>query len=165
MASKLRRFGWIAFGLMWIPFAGIFIGMMRLPEGSYDWIELPMLARISIVATGALMAISMLSLFGSPLLSWYSNSSLRRNGRRGEAVILDLKETGTTVNNSYLVHFDLEVHPMGGPPYVASTEQLVNRLDIPQFQPGTTVPVRYDSKRKTVALDFSGSDLERGQVS
>ncbi len=159
MAVKLRKFGWIAFGLMWVPFIGIFVGMMSLPEGSYDWVELPIIARVSIIATGSLMAVSMISLFGSPLMSWFSNSSLRKNGRQGEATILDLQETGTTVNNSYLVHFEVEVHPMGGPPFTASTEQLVNRLDIPQFQPGTRVPVRYDSKTKQVALDLSATRL------
>lgn len=161
MPSKLRRFGWIAFGLMWIPFIGIFVGMMSLPEGSYDWVELPMIARVSILATGSLMAVSMLALIGSPLLSFFSNNSLRKNGRKGEATILDLQETGTTVNNSYLVHFELEVHPMGGPPFTASTEQLVNRLEIPQFQPGTRVPVRYDSKTKEVALDLSAERLRQ----
>ncbi|MGA9531790.1 MAG: hypothetical protein WBR18_03660 [Anaerolineales bacterium] len=165
MASRLRRFGWIAFGLMWIPFIGIFIGMLGMPDGSYDWVELPMLARTSLIATGTLMAVSMLLIFGSPLLSWRSNSLLRKNGRKGEGIILDLQETGTTVNNSYLVHIELEVHPMGEPSFVASTERLINRLNIPQLQPGTRVPVRYDSKSKTVALDLPPGSLSQGQPS
>jgi hypothetical protein len=148
---------------MWIPFAGIFLGMMGMPEGSYSWVELPSLARISIVATGVLMAVSTVSLIGSPLMSWRSNSSLWRNGRKGEGVILDIKDTGTTVNNSYMVHFDVEVHPMGGPPFVASTEQLINRLYVPQLQPGTRVPVRYDAKNKRVALDLTRAAADHSQ--
>jgi hypothetical protein len=154
MASKLRRFGWLVFALMWIPFIGIFVGMMGMPSGSYSWAELPPLARASMISTGVLMGLSMVTLLGSPLVSWRSNASLRKNGREGEAVILDLQETGTTVNNSYLVHFELEVHPMGAPVFTAASEQLINRLDIPRFQPGTRVPVVYDPKTKRVALDL-----------
>ncbi len=39
---------------------------------------------------------------------------------------------------------DVEVHPMGRPPYVASQTTLLSELHVPSLQPGATVQVRID---------------------
>lgn len=152
MSSLMRRFGWLAFTLMWIPFIGIFLGMLGMPEGSYAWTELPILARYSMLATGALFALSMLGLIGAPLLSFVGNQRVLRGGELGEAEILDLHETGTTINEHPLVGFKLRVHPLSGAPFEAETERVVPRLQVPRVQPGARVQVRYDPKSKKVAI-------------
>ncbi len=78
-----------------------------------------------------------------------------RIGKPATAVIVRLIDTGTTINNDPVVEFVLSVTPPDGNPYEAHTKALVSRLDIPAFQPGRVVPVKYDPQMPTrVALDM-----------
>ena len=77
------------------------------------------------------------------------------NGRPGTARIARLIDTGTTINQDPVVEFVLEVHPQEGEVYEARTQALISRLEIPQVQPGRTVPVKVDPEdRRRVALDL-----------
>lgn len=149
-----RRLGWILFGLMWIPFAGIFVAMIGFPSGSYSWDELPQLMQVSLIGTGVFFCLSMLALFGTLPLAWLGNRRVLRAGERAEAVILDIWDTGMTVNQSPVVGFQLRVEPITGMPFEATTERLISRLQVHEFQPGARVPVRYDKKSKAVVLDL-----------
>jgi hypothetical protein len=156
MNSRLiRRVGWLFFGLMWVPFMGIFVGMIGFPEGSYSWQQLPLITRYSLLGTGICFAVSMLALMGAPLLSFLDNRQVLNHGQRGEAVIVDMWDTGTTINENPVVGFKLQVEPISGAPFEAETERLVPRLMVSQIQPGTRVPIRYDPRTKDVALDLS----------
>jgi hypothetical protein len=148
----LTRLGWLLFVLGWIPFAGIFIGMIGFPEGSYSWIELPRLMRYSMIATFVTFGFAMLILFGSPILSWWTNRRVRREGQRASAKVLQVWETGTTINDNPVVGLRLEVHPIAGAPFVAETQQLITRLRAQEYKVGMTVNVRYDPESKNVAL-------------
>jgi hypothetical protein len=148
----LTRLGWTLFALGWIPFAGIFIGLIGFPEGSYNWAEVPTLTRYSIIATVITFGFSMLTLLGSPLLSWWTNRRVMKSGQNAEAEVLDTWDTGTTINNNPLVGFRLEVHPGTGSSFTAETEKLISRLQLHKFQPGAKVKVRYDPESKEVAL-------------
>lgn len=150
--SLLQRLGWLLFALGWIPFAGIFIGMIGFPEGSYAWSELPTLMRYSLIATGIFFGSAMLMLFGSPLLSWWTNRRVRREGQTADAEVLKVWDTGTTVNNNPIVGLQLEVHPIAGAPFVADTQQLISRLRVHEYKPGKKVKVRYDPETKDVAI-------------
>jgi hypothetical protein len=60
-----------------------------------------------------------------------------------------------TVNDDPVAWLDLQVHPTDGEPFTARTKCLIPRLDVPQFQPGRTVPVRYDANNhQRVAVDM-----------
>ena len=61
----LRRAGWLAFTMMWIPFGLLMVAMMKLPSGSYAWAELPEAVRASILGVAGFGAMAMLLLFGS----------------------------------------------------------------------------------------------------
>lgn len=82
---------------------------------------------------------------------------LQRDGLSAEATILEIRETGWTVNNIYpVVRLKLQVRPPGGQPYEAEVQTLIGRLDVPQVQPGAVVAVRYDPRDASrVALDHS----------
>lgn len=70
---------------------------------------------------------------------------LQKTGSPAEATILEVAETGMTVNRIYpVVKLKLEVRPPAGQPYQAELQTIINRLDIPQFQPGAVLAVRYD---------------------
>ncbi|MDF1501281.1 MAG: hypothetical protein P1P76_12510 [Anaerolineales bacterium] len=148
----LLRVGWLLFALGWIPFTGIFIGLIGFPEGSYDWAELPTLTRYSMIATGITFGFAMLSIFSSPLLSWLTNRRVLKEGQVADAKVLEMWDTGTTINENPMVGFRLEVHPISGAPFTADTERLVSRLRAHAIQPGTMVKVRYDPESKEVAL-------------
>jgi len=65
-------------------------------------------------------------------------------GRPATGTITRLIDTGTTINNDPVVEFVVRVVPEGGEAYEAHTKALVSRLDVPAFQPGRVVPVKYD---------------------
>lgn len=80
---------------------------------------------------------------------------IRRSGEFAEALVLDIWDTGITVNENPVVAFRLEVRPREGAPYEVETRGLVSRLHIPQVQPGATLPVavdRLDPKKVALAM-------------
>lgn len=81
LPKQMRKFGWMAFGLMWIPFATMMFSMLSLPDGSYDWVEFPLVTRYSIVIGGALAAAAMVGLVGATVASAVTNRAVLANGR------------------------------------------------------------------------------------
>jgi hypothetical protein len=71
------------------------------------------------------------------------------NGRHGTATIIDIRRTGTFVNEDPEVEMDLEVSVDGMRPYPATHRQVVARVAAPQFHPGATVPVKVDPLEPT----------------
>jgi len=79
---------------------------------------------------------------------------LQKTGEAAQAKILQIWDTGMTENQNPIIGILLEVHPTNGEPYQAKTKCMISRLDIPQFQPGAVVPVRFDPKEPTrVSVD------------
>ena len=76
-------------------------------------------------------------------------------GKPASATITAISDTGITINNDPVVAFDLEVHPGQGAPFMAKTQALISRLDVPQVQPGRVVPVKFDPRQPSrVAIDL-----------
>jgi hypothetical protein len=69
---------------------------------------------------------------------------IRSVGRRADAVVLDVSDTGMTLNDNPVVALRLEVRRGDGTSYEATTRALVSRIDIPQVQPGATLAVAVD---------------------
>jgi hypothetical protein len=75
-------------------------------------------------------------------------------GLPAQAVILsiemgDRKLTYRGVDERWLVVLELEVQPSDGPAFEAKAEHYVPILEIPRFQPGEIVDVRYDPQDKS----------------
>jgi hypothetical protein len=80
---------------------------------------------------------------------------IRRVGERADAEIVDIWDTGITLNNNPVVGFKLLVRPENSGSYEARTEGLVSRLHIPRIQPGAVIQVAIDPEdRSRVALDI-----------
>lgn len=87
-------------------------------------------------------------------------SQIKRNrllsrGERAQATLLEISETGVTVQENYgLAKLRLSVQPAdGSEPYEATTKSLINRFEIPSYQPGVVLEVVVDPKnRKKVAV-------------
>ena len=94
----------------------------------------------------------MLGLFGAPIYNSIRNHRIVKEGLEAEATVLDLWDTGTTVNQNPIVGLRLEVHPAAGRVFTAETERLVSRVDLPKVQPGKKVQVKYDPDNETAAL-------------
>lgn len=83
------------------------------------------------------------------------SKELQQSGIAAEAAIVRIWDTGITVNDDPVIGMEVEVYPAEGEPWRATIpKSLISRLDIPQFQPGQTVHVRFDPQdRSRVGLD------------
>ena len=80
---------------------------------------------------------------------------LHTTGTLAQAKILDIADTGWTVNDNPVILFTLEVYPERKEPYHAQTRIMISRVHVPQFQPGAVVPIRIDPKNPNrVSLDI-----------
>ncbi len=78
---------------------------------------------------------------------------LLANGVQATAKIIDISDTGVTVNQNPMVKLLLEVQPADGKAFQTQVKTIISRLDIPQIQPGTEVPVVYNpANTKEVAI-------------
>jgi hypothetical protein len=67
---------------------------------------------------------------------------LMATGLVGQATIDAVNDSGVTVNENPQIELALTVTVPGRDPYQASLTQVVSRIAIAGFQPGSTVPVR-----------------------
>jgi hypothetical protein len=82
--------------------------------------------------------------------------ALQRVGVPARAEILSIAESGLTVNDNPVVVLEVEVRPTDRPAYRATIKRtLISRLEVPQFQPGSIIPVRFDPRDPSqVAFDI-----------
>ena len=67
---------------------------------------------------------------------------LMTTGLVGQATIDAVNDTGVTINENPQIELALTVTVPGRDPYKASLTQVISRIAIAGFQPGSTVPVR-----------------------
>jgi hypothetical protein len=80
---------------------------------------------------------------------------LVKRGVRTQATVLAIGETGWTMQGNYpLVKLQLSVQrPGGGDPYEVTVKTLINRFEIPAYQPGAVLEVVVDPENpKKVAI-------------
>jgi hypothetical protein len=68
--------------------------------------------------------------------------ALEERGKQAPATLVEVRDTGMTVNDNPRVAMRLEVRPTGEQPFTVSKKQVVSRLQIPQ--PGAAVIIKYD---------------------
>ena len=76
-------------------------------------------------------------------------------GEPARATVLEVWDTGMTLNNDPVIGLRVAVARSGHPPYEAIIRKSpVSRVHIPQFQPGSYVPIKIDPRDPArVALD------------
>ncbi|MFZ9388149.1 MAG: hypothetical protein ACO25B_09730 [Chitinophagaceae bacterium] len=113
---------------------------------------------------GIYLAGGMLLLFGGVFYLMYrvffrpmiNASRLQKTGLPGTARILEVKDTGVTINNNPQVKLILEVRNSYGQKYQAETRVIVSRINPGAYAPGMEVPVKIDPENEqNVVLDFS----------
>jgi hypothetical protein len=91
--------------------------------------------------------------------------SLLRNGERAVAEILNISDTGVTVNDNPRVALRLLVQPKSRTGFEATTKLLVSRLSLAIFQPGAKIQVRFDpNDLQKVAVEPPATNLQPGAV-
>lgn len=109
-----------------------------------------------------LAALAVLSLAGcSGLVTAFGggmSDELRQKGVSAPAQILEIWDTGWTVNDNPVIGMKVRVRPSDRPPFEATIEKTtISRIAIPQFQPGNALFVRFDPNNpKEIAVDFEG---------
>jgi citrate lyase gamma subunit len=116
--------------------------------------------------SGIYIGLGMLAVFGGMFYLFYrllfkpiiNANRLQKTGLSGTARILEVKDTGVTINNNPQVKLMLEVKNSFGQKYTTQCRVLVSRINPNAFMPGMEVPVKIDPKNEqNVVIDFSGS--------
>lgn len=98
-----------------------------------------------------------------PMFTRTDHSKLLRTGEPASATIVDIADTGGTINQQPIFEFTLDIHRRNGSTHRATTRQIVARTALGAVRPGMTVPVRVDPRRPTkVAIDSSGNLNDAG---
>lgn len=80
---------------------------------------------------------------------------LQQRGEAATAKVLEIWDTGTTINQDPVVGFLLEVRREGREPYQARTKLIISRLQTGLIQPGAILPARVDPNDSSrVSLDI-----------
>lgn len=124
----------------------------------------------AVVATadkeGIYIGLGMLVLFGGMFYLFYriffkpmiNASRLQKTGLPGKAKILEVRDTGVTINNNPQVKLILEVKNSLGQKYTTESRVLVSRINPGAYVPGMELPVKIDPKNEmNVVVDFSGN--------
>jgi hypothetical protein len=110
---------------------------------------------------GIIFTIIMVSIFagvfGFVYKTAFGNQKLLKYGTPAQAKVMEVHDTGVTVNNNPQVKLLLEVQPPIGVPYLVETRTIISRLQPDLYRPGMTIPVKIDLNNKNkVAIDLSG---------
>jgi hypothetical protein len=90
--------------------------------------------------------------------SMSGNNAVLKTGVSAPAVILNVEDTGVTMNNSPQARLMLQVTPAGRPPFQAVATTFVGRMQIGMITPGASVTVRYDPNDiSKVAIESIGA--------
>jgi hypothetical protein len=110
----------------------------------------PVVGTVIVALCVALLVFCLWFFFGPEI----RRQHLLTRGVAAEAEILSVQETGITVQGNYpMGRFRFLVHPPEGEPYEATAKCLINRFEVPAYQPGTIVQVLIDPRdRKKVTL-------------
>jgi hypothetical protein len=94
------------------------------------------------------------TLFGPMMLS----RRLAKSGFATNARVVEVSDTGVTVNNAPQVKLLLEITPPNGTTYLVETKQLISRLQTSIYQPGSMIPVLIDlNDKNSVVINYEGS--------
>jgi hypothetical protein len=113
---------------------------------------LALLASLSLVSCSGLM-----HAFGGGM-----TPELQQSGVSATAQILEIWDTGWTINDSPVIGMRVRVQPPDRPDFEATiAKTTISRIAVPQFQPGAVIPVRFDPDNPAlVAVDPEGGSSQ-----
>ena len=66
------------------------------------------------------------------------------SGTPAKARVLKIRDTGGRFNSNPSIEFQLEVRPIDGESFTATTRAIISTVDLPHYQPGSNINVKYD---------------------
>ena len=85
--------------------------------------------------------------------------NLQEHGIAAKATILQIWDTGWTVNDNPVVGMRVKVQPADRPAFESTIKRYaISRLEVAQVQPGRIIPVRFDPNDPTAVAVDSGND-------
>lgn len=158
VSRVLMRLGSLCFVLVWIPFAALMINVV-LYGGKSEYHTLEEIMEVPFFQLGLWLILIILFSVGAAVFfisgiiaGKIAYKQIVKNGQDAEAKILALKDTGTRINDNPLVNISLEVQPSNLPSFFTETRTTVSILELPLFQPGKTVRVKYIPGTEKVAI-------------
>jgi hypothetical protein len=86
------------------------------------------------------------------IIGGMSNIWTEAKGFDAEAEILSVNDTGTRINDNPVISFSLRVRPVSQPPFVGTARRTISMIELPQYQPGKSVKVKYVPGKEHVAI-------------
>jgi hypothetical protein len=155
----LRVLSLIFFLLLWIPFAMIMLtGPLSLVISGPDAAiangpeSLLWGMGIWVVLTVGLGLAATFFFIASLVISGMSNIMIEAKGQDAEAEIVSVSDTGTRINDNPVVAFSLNVRPMGHPHFAGQARRTISIVELPQYQPGKVVRVKFVPGKEQVAI-------------
>lgn len=87
--------------------------------------------------------------FGGMFLRWRVKQRVLQTGVAATATIVRVWDTGTRINDNPRVGMLLQVQPATGAPFQAEVKETVSIVQMPMFQPGARLEVKYDPVQPT----------------
>jgi hypothetical protein len=143
---------------MWIGLGGAAIGIIVALGAVIATKSLFGIIMI-IVVVGIMSTVFWKVLFGPMVL----RNRLDKSGFATNARVVEVSDTGVTVNNAPQVKLLLEITPPNGTTYLVETKQLISRLQTSIYQPGSMIPVLIDlNDKNSVVINYEGSGGSTG---
>ncbi len=105
----------------------------------------------------AALVVAPVGLYLLLLRPFVQSEALEARGAPAAATVLEVWDTGWTINENPQVGLRLEVRPPGDVPFEAKTKMVVSRLVVGQIRPGAALEVRYDPRDKRRVAVVSGT--------
>jgi len=101
-------------------------------------------ARGAIWYVVAMLLLASFFAFGPILCGDGDEARIRREGVAAKARVTKIVPTGVYFNDQPRVRISLEVTPEGQEPFEAKVVQFMSPVDLPRYQPGAVLDVRFD---------------------
>lgn len=154
-ANRSETLGWKLFLLAWIPFLGIFSYVFYPVD---QW--LPPVSYVCLIIFVIMMVCAMTLLVRSSIGVWRkqrrtgAGGIIVREGVPAQAIITAIADSGTRINDQFVLDIGLQVTPAFGPAFATQVTQTIPIFQMARIQKGMTVPVRYLEATRETAIFF-----------
>lgn len=113
---------------------------------------------------GSIFALVFIAIFGFVFGGMYlrgrTRDRLLSTGVQANGKIVEMWDTGVTINNQPQIGMKIEVYPASGMPFTAEVSQVISRLQTAYYQAGVSCVVRYDpANTKKIAIESIGGQV------
>jgi len=135
-----------------------------LAIGALGFIAGMTVAIIAAPAAGSIITLLFILIFGfafgGPYLREKRSKKLLETGVKANGKIVEMWDTGITINNQPQIEMVIEVTPPTGAPFKSQIKLVISRLQTAYYQVGVTCVVKYDPNNpKTVAIESLGDSV------